>query len=237
MLNKKEDMSFSGFPEGKVRQTSIPEPFFQELLPHIDNLGELKVALYAFWLLDHLEGSFRYLRLSHFTQDAIFMNGMGKDSRSAEAALGDALERCIIRGTLLRTKASLADGVVELFFLNTPKGRAAVQAIERGQWRPSGDRQIPVEILPEQPNIFRLYEEHIGPLSPMIAEALHQAEQSYPPSWIEEAVRIAVENNVRNWRYIDTILRRWQEKGRDERKNRRDTEKDRRRYADWENPD
>ncbi len=51
----------------------------------------------------------------------------------------------------------------------------------------------------------------------------------------EDAFRIAVENNKRNWRYIKAILRRWQEKGRHERQqDRRDTEKDRRRYAEWE---
>jgi DNA replication protein len=236
-LNTKEGKSFSGFPEGKVHLTPIPEIFFRELLPQIDNLDELKVTLYAFWLLDHVEGAFRYLRLAHFIQDEVFMNGMSQDAQAAEAALVNALERCIQRGTLLKANVSLADDEVELFFLNSPKGRAAVQAIERGQWRPSADPLIPLEILPEMPNIFRLYEEHIGPLSPMIAESLKLAEQTYPPDWIDEAVRIAVEKNVRNWRYIDVILKRWQEKGRDEHKNRRDTEKDRRRYADWENTD
>jgi DNA replication protein len=53
---------------------------------------------------------------------------------------------------------------------------------------------------------------------------------------VQDAFRIAVENNKRNWRYIQAILRRFQEKGRHERgqQDRRDTEKDRRRYAEWE---
>jgi DNA replication protein len=79
-----------------------------------------------------------------------------------------------------------------------------------------------------------LYEENIGALTPMIAEELKEAEDTYPAEWISDAFRIAVENNVRNWRYVSAILTRWKEKGRDERKNRRDTEKDRRRYTDWE---
>jgi hypothetical protein len=54
--------SFSGFPEGKVQFTSIPDQFFHSLLPLIDHLGELKTTLYAFWYLDHMEGVFRYLR-------------------------------------------------------------------------------------------------------------------------------------------------------------------------------
>ena len=59
----------------------------------------------------------------------------------------------------------------------------------------------------ERPNIFRLYEENIGPLTPLIAEMLRDAEKTYPADWIEEAFKIAVENNVRRWRYIEAILR------------------------------
>jgi DnaD/phage-associated family protein len=68
----------------------------------------------------------------------------------------------------------------------------------------------------------------------MIAETLRDAEDTYPNQWIEEAVQIAVENNVRRWNYVDAILKRWQEGGRDEREDRRDTEKDRRRYVEGE---
>jgi DnaD/phage-associated family protein len=226
--------AFQGFPEGKVRLTPIPAPFFNELLPEIDHLGELKLTVYIFWRLDHLEGTFRYLRWSDLAGDARFMAGMGADPGGAEQALKEALDRAIQRGTLLRAVIDQEYGQEDLYFLNSPKGRAAVQGIARGEWRPSGQAQLPVELGMERPNIFRLYEEHIGPLTPMIAESLREAEETYPYQWIEDAVRAAVENNKRSWRYVEAILRRWQEKGRDERKDRRDTEKDRRRYAEWE---
>ena len=41
--------AFAGFPDGPVRMTPLPAPFFSELLPRIDHLGELKITLYAFW--------------------------------------------------------------------------------------------------------------------------------------------------------------------------------------------
>jgi DnaD/phage-associated family protein len=225
---------FQGFPEGKVRLTPIPAPFFNELLPEIDHLGELKLTVYIFWRLDHLEGTFRYLRWADLAGDARFMAGMGTTVPEAEQMLKEALDRAIERGTLLRAVIDQEYGQEDLYFLNSPKGRAAVQGIARGEWRPSGQAQMPVELGMERPNIFRLYEEHIGPLTPMIAESLREAEETYPYQWIEDAVRAAVENNKRSWRYAEAILRRWQEKGRDERKDRRDTEKDRRRYAEWE---
>jgi len=107
----------------------------------------------------------------------------------------------------------------------------------RGEWRPSDEPLPPVELTPQPANVFQLYEENIGPLTPMLAEALKEAENEYPPVWLEDAIRIAVKNNKRNWNYIQAILRRWQREGRDERKDRRDAEEIRRRYSEWDTPE
>jgi DnaD/phage-associated family protein len=223
---------FKGFPQGKVRLTPLPEAFFRQLLPQIDHLGELKVVLHAVWLLDNKEGAIRFLRQADFGADQAFMDGLGQN---AQAALEDALQRAVNRGVLLSAVVSVGQGEEKLYFLNSPRGRAAVEAIARGEWHYSGDMQQPLHILDELPNVFRLYEENIGPLTPLIADTLRQAEQEYPLSWIEEAVRLAVANNARSWRYIEAILERWQAEGKDEQKDRRDTEKARRKYAEWEN--
>jgi DnaD/phage-associated family protein len=228
---------FKGFLDGKVTFTGIPNPFFGELLPAIDHLGELKVTLYAFWRLNRMEGTFRYLRRASFLEDARFLNGLGPDAQAAGQALDEALERCVRRGTFLKASLILEDGEESYYFLNTPKGRAAVQAIQRGEWRHSGVQEAPLELDLDRPNIFRLYEENIGPLTPLIAEQLRDAEATYPATWIEDAIRIAVENNARRWSYVEAILNRWQEGGRDERTDRRDTEKDRRRYIEGEYSD
>jgi DNA replication protein len=227
-------MTFAGFAEGQQRLVPLPGTFFTELLPQIDHLGELKVTLYAFWLLDHMEGAFRYLKRSDFSENNDFMSGLSLNARQASANLDDGLQRAVKRGTLLSIELEVEQGVDQLYFLNSPRGRAAVHAIEIGEWRYTGDAQRPVDIRADVPNIYRLYEANIGTLTPMIAEELKEAEDTYPAEWISDAFRIAVENNVRNWRYVSAILTRWKEKGRDERKNRRDTEKDRRRYTDWE---
>lgn len=224
---------FAGFPEGQVRFTHIPNAFFQQLLPEIDHLGELKTTLYAFWRLDNMQGQFRYLQRENFRQDDDFMQGLAEPS-AADAALDEALERCLKRGTFLKATLDIDGRVVDYYFINTPKGRAAVKAIADGEWRYSGDASSPLEVGAERPSIYSLYEENIGPLTPMIAETLRDAEDTYPEKWIEQAVRIAVENNVRRWSYVDAILKRWQEGGRDEREDRRDTEKDRRRYVEGE---
>jgi len=224
---------FEGFSAGKARLTRVPAQFFTDLLGEIDNLAELKVCLYVIWYLDQQEGDIRFLSHADIAADRRFMKGMGATRVSAEEALNDGLERAVGRGILLRALAENADPSSALYFLNTARGRAALQAYGKGEWSPQGVARAPLALEMERPNIFRLYEENIGPLTPMIAEMLRDAEQQYPMRWIEEAVRIAVENNARSWRYIDKILQSWQRREPDGA-NRRDPEKDRRRYLEGE---
>jgi len=87
-----------------------------------------------------------------------------------------------------------------------PAGRAGTL---RGYERVS---QVQVQI--ERPNIFILYEQNIGLLSPLIADELRDAADSYPAEWIETAFREAVLHNKRKWSYIRAILRRWETEGR-----------------------
>jgi DnaD/phage-associated family protein len=229
-----QQQGFPGFSEEKVRSTPIPNPFFSDLLPAIDHLGEMKVTLYAFWALAQKEGRFRYLRKTEMAADQLLLEGLASPDFTPPAALDDALERAVSRGTLLSVSLEYEDQIEILYFLNTPKGRAAVSAIEDGEWLPSDFPDAPIELRLHRPNIFNLYEQNIGPLTPMMADQLRAAEQDFPAEWIEEAIRIAVENNVRKWRYVEAILKDWRTVGKDERKDIRDTEKARRSYLEGE---
>jgi DNA replication protein len=220
---------FSGFPDGKMRLTQVPNPFFSELLPNIDNMAELKVTLYAFWALSQKEGKVRFLRLADFLNDTEFIKGLAPMLNLATEALMDGIERAVARGTFLHVNIESADGKMDLYFLNTEKGRTAVDGITKGEWRPNPDDDQPVSLLIERPNIFVLYEQNIGPLTPLIADELRDAEQTYPMRWIEEAIDLAVQNNVRKWRYILSILERWRQEGKDDGASRRDSQKDSRR--------
>lgn len=218
---------FAGFPDGKQRLTPIPNLFFSDLLPTIDSLPELKVTLYAFWALGQREGEVRYLRLPDFMNDPILLKAMGGPNIQAGIdALMDGIERAVARGTFLQVTIEGVDGQMELYFLNTERGRAAVDGISRGEWRPSPDDEMPITLLVERPNIFVLYEQNIGALTPMIADELREAERTYPPRWIEEAIKLAVTNNVRRWRYVQTILERWRTEGRQDALGQRDSQRD-----------
>lgn len=207
---------FDGFPEkSKLSPTAFPALFFSDLLPMIDDLAELKVTLFCFWALHQKEGTYRYLARREFSAARSLIEGLraAQPGSDPEAVLEAALARAVERGTLLCESVEV-DAVVERFyFVNSERGRAAARQLREQQWYP-GDELVSVEILPERPNIFRIYEQNIGNLTPMIADALRDAERDFPSEWLEDAIRAAVENNKRSWRYILGILKRWEKEGR-----------------------
>ena len=214
---------FAGFPPGKIHLTPLPAQFFSELLPEIDHLGELKVTLYAIWFVERQQGEMRYILYEDFWADQTFVSGLrsGGDPR---VALTDALGRAVERGSLLLALHPDQPAEQGLYFLNTVRGRATLKAWQEGKWQPDLQSHLPASLKDERPSIYKLYEENIGPLTPMIADELRDAEATYPLPWIEDAMHAAVVNNARTWAYVLAILRKWQERGRDDT-YRRDTEK------------
>ena len=79
-------------------------------------------------------------------------------------------------------------------------------------------------------NIFQAYESNIGIITPMIANSLKDAEKEYPKEWTIEAMQLSVENNKRNWRYVEAILKRWKTDGKDEGKGKPKTDETRPEY-------
>lgn len=228
----KTSHGFSGFPSGVTKLTPIPAAFFTELLPAIDDLAELKLTLHAFWLLGMKEGTFRSFRRDELLEDARLLEGLAHGGLSGVEALDDALDRAAARGTLIRVAGAGLDRDDAYYCLNSPKGRAAAKALAAGTWRPEADEGVRLQA--ERPNVFALYEQNIGPLTPMIAETLQEAETTYPADWIEEALQIAVHNNARKWAYVEAILEDWRTQGKDEREDRGDSEAARRRYIEGE---
>ena len=226
---------FTGFTAGSDDFVPVPEAFFTALLPVIDDLGELRITLYAFWNFSGQVAEPRYLRISEILKDELLMAGFGDTTEVREKNLSQALKRACSRGTLL--DAPLENDTY--YFLNSGRGQAAREGLLGGAWSPDEEQPLPLKLQKERPNIYALYEQNIGPLTPILSETLQDAEKTYPADWIDEAIRIAVTRNVRNWQYVEAILRSWKEKGRDgtdrktaEEKRKRDSEG---KYADFVN--
>ena len=224
---------FLGFPDGKQPYTPVPDLFFSELLPEIDHLGELKVTLHIFFLLSQQKGQRPCTSGEELAGDRCLLDGLASQAVSPEEVLHDALERAVARRTLLRVTAGEDANQRDWYFVNSEKGRQAVDDLLAGKWMPSeSGEQVRLQV--QRPNIFILYEQNIGPLTPLLAEELGEAEDTYPASWIEDAFREAVELNKRSWRYIQRILERWAAEGRTDETSRRGDERDRRRYLEGE---
>ncbi|HYN88380.1 MAG TPA: DnaD domain protein, partial [Ardenticatenaceae bacterium] len=210
--------AFSGFPGGRVRFTAVPDLFFSELLGQIDDLGELKLTLHVMWRLYRKKGHYRYVSRRELEQDGPLLKALKQPGLAPGVVLDGALERATTRGTLLKLLVQVDGALQEWYFLNTDRSRQAIQAIEQGELAPQ-TVAVPasaIAVPAERPTIFQLYEQNVGLLQPLIAEELREASTSFPDEWIEEAFRLAAQRNVRNWRYIRSILERWAREGRDD---------------------
>ena len=233
---------FAGFPAGKQPSVPVPELFFTELLPDLEHLAELKLTLHIFWLLSRSSGKKDgrpCVSYEELAADHRLLDGLDSPGLSPVESLRDALERAVARGILLRvTQASSQSsaGGADWYFANTEKGRQAVTDLLAGKWTP-GEPGKPLLLQAHRPNIFVLYEQNVGPLTPLLAEQLQEAEKNYPALWIEDAFKEAADLNKRSWRYVQRILERWATEGRDDTARRADG-KERRRsiegeYADY----
>lgn len=224
------DKIFQGFQESQKRFSPLPDQFFSELLPVIDDINELKLTIYMLWSA-YTQGDFgSAFRIKDLLLDQIFTDGLAGKEDDKETLVRQSLHSAVQRGSLVEVTNQRNKEAV--FFINSPRGRQAANLLSQDP-----DMEISQTAKPTldiiQPNVFRLYEENIGPLTPMIAETLRDAQAVYPTEWIEEAIQLAVKNNVRRWKYVESILTRWQEEGKDGA-HRRDDQEDHRRYIKGE---
>jgi DnaD/phage-associated family protein len=227
-----ESSKFEGFPAGELRFTSVPDLFFAGLLPMIDNLAELKVTLHVIWLRQRERR--QVLTQAELAADETLVLGLAALGDDAYSLLREGLTLAVARGSLLQATVATEAGPQEVYVLNSEGGRRALARVQAGELGAIGSAAVDRPSTERRPNIFELYEDNIGLLSPILADELREAEEIYPATWIEDAFRIAVTNNVRKWRYIQAILESWATEGKDDGTSGRDTEKKRRWYTDEE---
>ena len=210
---------FAGFPD-RMALVPVPAALFGTLLRDIDDLAELKTVLHVVRLLHDRPRAPRFVRRASLLTDASLLAAVAsEDSTSGERAIAEALGNAVDRGTLLAVRVT--DGVTEdeCYLLNTPANERIVYEVQSGlrTLGELGPAPAPSEpaVADERPTIFALYEQNIGLLTPMLAEELSEALESYPADWIEEAFREAVAQNKRNWRYVQRILESWASRGRE----------------------
>jgi len=200
---------FSGFP-ARADYSAVPTLLLTRVMSEIRDIAELKVTLYVIQAIYHRKGYPRFVTYDELAGDPVLLSGLEDGTKAPGEILRQAVDRAVARGTLL----SVTTGTQEFLVVNDEAGRRALPRLARGTVTVSN---APVAAGPPQsrPNIFTLYEQNIGMLTPMIAEELRAAEAEYPPRWIEDAFKEAVSLNKRNWRYIARILENWASEGRE----------------------
>jgi DNA replication protein len=210
--------TFGGFLVATDPAVAVPRAFLTDVLPQITEIAELQATLAVFRLAAEAGG----LELP-VSEDAIFQDRPLRTAlrvpgspREPDARIRQGLDLAVGRGTLL---AFTADGQVASlwYYVNTPVNQGMVAAMSRGAVAPpeiTWQAGHPPRVTPEKPNVFRLYEQNIGLLTPLIADHLVSALERYPQEWIEDAIAEAVAYNRRSWRYVQRILEQWAVQGR-----------------------
>jgi len=170
--------------------------FLTQVMPKTQDLAELKAMLCLFYLLDGKGG---YSSLVTHEELLSCVTSMAKMD---EETLRRGLNLAIDHGILHQVKG---------------KSEEAYEVVREAWQTPGGQSTAS----PQQENIFSLYEQNIGMITPMIAEELKEAEKLYPEEWIKQAFKEAVVLNKRSWRYISRILEHWASEGKEGGKNRR----------------
>lgn len=199
----------------RTRYTPLPSIFYSALLPEIEDITELKVTLYVLATLYQKRGYPRFITRHELLTNPSLRRCLKGAGESEEKALVKALGMMVSRGTIIGVQD-------DIYLLNTASDREAVEKIKKGeislpQLAAKGQVgavfEVAAETAAETPDIFSLYEENIGMLTPLIADELKEAEKLYPRQWIEDATKEAVALNKRNWRYIARILEHWSSEG------------------------
>ncbi len=205
---------FSGFP-ARMEFTPIPNYFLNVVLPQIGDVWELKATLHVLAALYRKKGYPRFVSYHELLgNDGLMQSLKGGDEAPTEL-LRRALQMASQRGTFIHMALEGDGSAEDIYLLNTEADRKAAAKIGNGELKLSGLRvaEKPRAELEEPPDIFTLYEQNIGMLTPLIADELREAEKLYPESWLRDAIKEAVALNKRNIRYIMRILERWSVQG------------------------
>ncbi len=73
----------------------------------------------------------------------------------------------------------------------------------------------------KMPSVFSVWEQNMGPLTPLVAEGLEALAREHGPDWVARAIREAVVSGGKTLRYVQAILDRWKREGYGTRPKRR----------------
>src|SRR5436305_472858 len=135
---------FTGFSTDRQKTIRVPEGFFEDVMPQITSMLEMKVTLHLFWYLSRngsAGSSPRMVSLAELEADAELRAALApiKGLRPVDEALREGLELAVGRGTILQLwvreePTDVSEGRAEQWYvLNTRDNRAWIDALGKGE--------------------------------------------------------------------------------------------------------
>jgi DNA replication protein len=210
---------FGGFHLTAEPGVTIPRAFLVDVLPQMSDVAELQVTLCLFRLVDDAGNPEAPIAERAVVRDPPLRRALRLEGSPNEPdrRISTGLDLAVGRGTFLRVVTTHQSESRVWYYVNIVANQSAVAAMGRGAMSPPQDLwhdgHVPT-VQAERPTVFRLYEQNIGLLTPLIAERLVDALETYPNDWIADAIAEAVAYNRRSWRYVHRILENWATTGR-----------------------
>ncbi len=192
----------------------VPAALFGPLLERVTDVTSLRCALRAVFVLHRKQsaptsrGRPSIVTAAELAADPVL--GLDGDDVVTERALAEL----VALGVLVYAPAT--EQGRPAFCIDSPANRRILTSLAgwTGSWQDGPGPWDPAPAAAPRPNLFKLYEENIGVITPMAAERLKDMETEYPPEWLAEAFAEAVVSNARSLRYVEAVLRRWRDDGR-----------------------
>jgi len=187
----------------------LPEWFIIQKMPALQDIIELKVILYVFHCLKQ-----RVTDPAFVTYDELLLSGPALLLITNES-FSKALKLAVKDKIFLHSKLSLGDKKQDAYLVNSEINAEVLEQIKQGVLQLENNFSFTNNERSgnQSSNIFILYEQNIGMITPILSDELKAATELYPAQWIEEAFKEAVLLNKRSWRYIARILERWAREG------------------------
>jgi DNA replication protein len=200
-------MKFAGFP-ARMDFTPVPNLFINQLAPSLSESG-LRLMLVFFNIMYSKKGYLRCVSESELAAHP------GLRANASVGGLGELLSSLCAQEVLLPLGLTQDGATRQVYFLNTPAEREAREKVKSGELKLPGaiPSTLPNPPAKPLPDIFSFYEQNVELLTPIVADKLKDALDTYPEAWLREAITEAVSLNKRSLRYIERILERWHTEG------------------------
>ena len=161
-------MSSTNIPK-EIRYTPTPNLVFGKLLDEIKELNDLKFILRIIWMINQAKRVPKYITLEEIISDRIINAIIPKPNTEPDTFCKSILNKPQLLNLFLYHEININQSNTAVVALNTARNKTMLNKIKGldkfdSVFQPNGD------VSEESPNIFKLYEDNIGTLNPIITD-------------------------------------------------------------------